>query len=85
MREMPWPGIDSGKLAGNEALKKYAGEEFPASWCWTPAGKLFPTPMLERSIGPEKVLTDLGAIFAETPTALCFQDSNATESRPVSA
>ena len=63
MREMFWPGIDFSKLAGNEALKKYAGEEFPASWCWTPAGKLFPNTYAGKKYrsgeGPHRLGCDL--------------------------
>jgi len=68
--QMPWPAIDFGKLPGKEALKKYGGEEIPCLVVLDASGKVISdTYAGKKYVGPEKVLTDLDAIFAKTPTA----------------
>ena len=68
--QMPWPAIEFAKLPGKEALKKYAGESIPCLVLLDASGKVISdTYAGKKYVGPEKVLTDLDAIFAKTPTA----------------
>ena len=68
--QMPWPAIEFGKLPGKEALKKYAGEEIPCLVLLDASGKIVSDTYAGKNyVGPEKVLKDLDAIFAKTPTA----------------
>lgn len=68
--QMPWPALDFGKLPGKEALKKYAGEGIPCLVVLDASGKVISdTYAGKKYVGPEKVLTDLDAILAKTPTA----------------
>jgi nucleoredoxin len=68
--QMPWPAIEFGKLPGKEALKKYAGEEIPCLVLLDASGKVISDTYAGKNyVGPEKVLKDLDAIFAKTPTA----------------
>jgi nucleoredoxin len=72
MREtqMPWPAIDFAKLPGKEALKKYAGKGIPCLVVLDATGKvILDTYAGEKYVGPGKVLADLDATFAKTPTA----------------
>ena len=68
--QMPWPAIDFAKLPGKEALKKYAGESIPCLVLLDASGRVISdTYASKKYVGPEKVLADLNAIFAKTPTA----------------
>jgi nucleoredoxin len=65
--QMPWPAVDFAKLPGKEALKKYAGESIPCLVLLDAGGKVISdTYAGKKYVGPEKVLTDLDAIFAKT-------------------
>ena len=67
---MPWPAIDFGKLPGKEGLKKYGGENIPCLVALDASGKVISDTYAGKTyVGPEKVLTDLDAIFAKTPPA----------------
>ena len=64
--QMPWPAIDFAKLPGKEALKKYAGESIPCLVLLDASGKVISDTYAGKNyVGPEKVLTDLNAIFAK--------------------
>jgi nucleoredoxin len=67
---MPWPAIDFAKLPGKEALQKYGGESIPCLVLLDASGKVISdTYAGKKYVGPEKVLTDLEAIFAKGPAA----------------
>jgi nucleoredoxin len=69
--QMPWPAIDFAKLPGKEALKKYAGKSIPCLVLLDDGGKVISdTYAGQKYLGPEKVLADLNAILAKTPTAI---------------
>jgi nucleoredoxin len=67
MREanMPWPAIDFQKLAGKDAIKKYAGSGIPCLVLVDGTGKVISDSFAGKQyLGPQKVLSDLDAIFA---------------------
>lgn len=69
MREtqMPWPAIDFAKLPGQTALKKYSGGDIPCLVVLDAGGKVISDTYAGKTyVGPEKVLGDLGKIFAQT-------------------
>jgi nucleoredoxin len=64
--KMPWPAVDFSKLPGKAALKKYAGESIPCLVVLDASGKVISDTYAGKNyLGPEKVLTDLTAIFAK--------------------
>jgi nucleoredoxin len=64
--QMPWPAVDFAKLPGKAALKKYSGADIPCLVVLDASGKvILDTYVDKKYIGPEKVLTDLDAIFAQ--------------------
>lgn len=78
MREanMPWPAIDFQKVAGKEAIRKYAGDGIPCLVVLDSTGKVVSDSFAGKQyLGPGKVLGDLDAIFAGNAAA------NATASR----
>lgn len=69
--KMPWPAIDFAKLPAKGALKKYAGAGIPCLVLLDPSGKVISDSYAgKQHLGPEKVLTDLAAIFAQTPAGI---------------
>ena len=69
--KMPWPAIDFAKLPTKSALKKYAGESIPCLVLLDASGKVLSDSYAgTKYIGPEKVLADLVATFAQTPAGL---------------
>jgi nucleoredoxin len=67
MREeqMPWPAVTFDKIAGNEALRKYAGAAIPCLVVVDDTGKvIFDTYAGQNYRGPEAVLTELDQLFA---------------------
>jgi thiol-disulfide isomerase/thioredoxin len=68
--QMPWPAIDFAKLPGKSALKKYAGDGIPCLVLLDASGKVVSDSFAgKKFIGPEKVLAELAATFAQTATA----------------
>ncbi|HET9419352.1 MAG TPA: thioredoxin-like domain-containing protein [Chthoniobacterales bacterium] len=73
---MPWPAIDYQKLAGKDAVRKYAGDSIPGLVLLDATGKVISDSSAGKEyLGPAKVLADLDAIFAGRAPA------NATASR----
>jgi nucleoredoxin len=72
MREtnMPWLAIDYMKLKGKEALAKTAGDGIPSLVLVDSSGNVISSSHAgSQNFGPEKVLTDLDAIFSgKAPT-----------------
>jgi nucleoredoxin len=68
-QQMPWPALNFDKIAGNEALKKYAGSGIPCLVVVDENGKvIFDTYSGKNYRGPEAVLGDLDQLFAaKTP------------------
>jgi nucleoredoxin len=68
--QMPWPALSFDKIAGNEALKKYAGSGIPCLVVVDDTGKvIFDTYAGQNYRGPEAVLSDLDQLFAgKTPS-----------------
>jgi nucleoredoxin len=67
MREanMPWPAIDFQKLAGKDAIKKYAGSGIPCLVIVDANGNVVSDSYAGKQYrGPQKVLSDLDAIFS---------------------
>ena len=67
MREtnMPWPAIDYQKLAGKDAIRKYAGDGIPCLVLLDASGKVISDSFAGKEfLGPGKVLADVDAIFA---------------------
>ena len=67
MREanMPWPAIDYQKLVGKDAIRKYAGEGIPCLVVVDQNGAVVSDSFVNKKyVGPQKVLSDLDAIFA---------------------
>jgi nucleoredoxin len=63
--QMPWPAVTYDKLAGKEALKKYAGSGIPCLVVVDETGKvIFDTYAGKNSRGAEAVLADLDQLFA---------------------
>jgi nucleoredoxin len=62
---MPWPAIDYQKVAGKDAIRKYAGDGIPCLVVVDPSGKVISDSFAGKEyLGPAKVLADLDAIFA---------------------
>ena len=65
---MPWPAIDYQKLAGKDGIRKYAGAGIPCLVVVDQNGAVVTSSFSgKQSFGPEKVLSDLDAIFAGKP------------------
>jgi nucleoredoxin len=58
---MPWLAIDFSKLKEKEALRKNAGDGIPSLVLVDASGNVISS---SQNVGPQKVLTDLDAIFA---------------------
>ena len=58
---MPWLAIDFTKLKEKEVLKKSAGDGIPSLVLVDASGNVISS---SQNVGPQKVLTDLDAIFA---------------------
>jgi nucleoredoxin len=70
LQEMPWPAIEFSKVPGKTALKKYAGDSIPCLVLLDASGKVISDSYSGKTyLGPEKVLADLAAIFAQTSPA----------------
>jgi nucleoredoxin len=70
--QMPWPAVSYDKIAGNEALRKYAGPGIPCLVIVDDTGKvIFDTYAGTNFRGPEAVLADLDQLFAgKSPTQI---------------
>ena len=67
---MPWPAIEYQKLAGKDAIRRYAGDGIPCLVVVDPTGKVVSDSFAGKQyLGPEKVLGDLDAIFAGAAAA----------------
>lgn len=65
---MPWLAIDYSRLKGKEVLAKNAGNGIPSLVLVDSMGKLISSSYSgSQYLGPQKVLTDLDAIFAGKP------------------
>jgi nucleoredoxin len=67
MREtnMPWPAIDYQKVASKDTIAKYAGRGIPCLVLVDATGKVVSHSYDgQKYLGPQKVLSDLDAIFA---------------------
>lgn len=63
--QMPWPALVFDKVAGNEALRKYAGSGIPCLVVVDETGKvIFDTFAGTNYRGPEAVLSELDQLFA---------------------
>lgn len=63
--QMPWPALSFDKVAGNAALRKYAGSGIPCLVVVDDSGKVvFDSYAGENYRGPEAVLADLDQLFA---------------------
>jgi nucleoredoxin len=60
-QNMPWPAIDFEKLKEKEVLKQNAGDGIPSLVLVDASGIMISS---SQNVGPQKVLTDLDAIFA---------------------
>lgn len=72
MREenMPWPAIDFSRLKDKEVLAKNAGSGIPSLVLVDSTGKVISSSYAgSQYVGPEKVLADLDAIFADKASA----------------
>jgi nucleoredoxin len=58
---MPWLAIDFSKLKEKEVLRKNAGDGIPSLVLVDASGNMISN---SQNVGPQKVLTDLDAIFA---------------------
>jgi thiol-disulfide isomerase/thioredoxin len=64
--KMPWPAIDFAKLPSKGALKKYSGDGIPCLVLLDASGKVVSDSYAgKQRVGPEKVLADLAAMFAQ--------------------
>ena len=62
---MPWPAVNYDKVAGNEALRKYAGSGIPCLVVVDETGKvIFDTFAGKSYRGPEAVVGELEQLFA---------------------
>jgi nucleoredoxin len=70
--QMPWPALSFDKIAGNAALRKYAGSGIPCLVVVDDSGKVISDSYSgETYRGPEAVLADLDQLFAgKTPTQI---------------
>jgi nucleoredoxin len=67
---MPWPAIEYQKIAGKDAIKKYAGQGIPCLVLVDTSGKVISHSYDgTRYVGPRKVLADLDGIFARDNVA----------------
>jgi len=63
--QMPFPAVNFDKVAGNQALKKYAGDGIPCLVVVDETGKvIFDTYAGKNFRGPDAVLADLDALFS---------------------
>jgi len=63
--KMPWPAIDFAKLKDKAVLKKNAGDGIPSLVLVDAAGSVISSAVSGgQYVGPQKVLSDLDAIFA---------------------
>jgi nucleoredoxin len=63
--QMPWPALSFDKIAGNAALRKYAGSGIPCLVVVDDSGKVvFDSYSAGNYRGPEAVLADLDQLFA---------------------
>lgn len=63
--QMPWPAVSFERLAGKEALKKYAGDGIPCLVVLDASGKVISDTYAGKSHrGPAIVLTELDQLFA---------------------
>jgi nucleoredoxin len=61
---MPWPAVNYDKVAGNEALRKYAGSGIPCLVVVDETGKvIFDTFAGKNYRGPEAVVSELEQLF----------------------
>jgi nucleoredoxin len=60
-QNMPWPAIDFSKLKEKEVLRENAGDGIPSLVLVDASGRMISS---SQNVGPQKVLTDLDAIFA---------------------
>jgi nucleoredoxin len=70
MREanMPWPAIDYAKIAAKPEITRYAGSGIPCLVLVDATGKVVSDSYAgTKYLGPQKVLTDIDAIFAGAP------------------
>jgi nucleoredoxin len=70
MREtkMPWPAIDYSKIAVKPEITKYVGSGIPCLVLIDATGKVISDSFAGKEyLGPQKVLTDIDAIFAGGP------------------
>ena len=70
--KMPFPAVNFDKVAGNQALKKYAGDGIPCLVVVDETGKvIFDTYAGKNFRGPDAVLADLDQLFAgKSPTQI---------------
>lgn len=62
---MPWPALDYGKVAAKTDITKYAGSGIPCLVLVDASGKVISDSFAGKEyLGPQKVLTDIDAIFA---------------------
>src|SRR5205814_7322577 len=65
---MPWPAIDFTRLKDKAVLKKNAGDGIPSLVLVDASGSVISSAVTNgQYVGPQKVLTDLDAIFAGKP------------------
>jgi nucleoredoxin len=63
--KMPWPAIDYQKVKGKDFINGYAGKGIPCLVLIDSTGKIVSDSFAgAQYVGPQKVLTDLDAIFA---------------------
>ena len=63
--QMPWPALSFDKVAGNEALRKYAGSSIPCLVVVDESGKVISdTYVGGKYRGPEAVLSELDQLFS---------------------
>ncbi len=69
--KMPWPAIEFSKLPTKGALKKYGGEAIPCLVLLDASGKVLSDSYVGKQfVGPERVLAELSATFAQTPAGI---------------
>ena len=64
---MPWPAIDFQKIGSKSAITKYGGDGIPNLVLLDASGKILSSSYAGKEyLGPQKVLTDLDGIFADS-------------------
>jgi nucleoredoxin len=67
---MPWPAIDYQKVAGKDAIRKYAGDGIPCLVVVDPSGKVISDSFAGKQyLGPAKVLADLDILLGNNAAA----------------